>query len=120
MKAKKKLALTPREWQHVEEVLQRSRRRIPQPPLSTPDIEPESIPVILSSEVRDLLDAYNVLQIAKADFDLKHGAVKLHMLHLGRVESVNFDVHLDKDGVIVIRDLSSEEEEVTRIVPICK
>ena len=87
-------------------------KKLPEPPVRMVDIDCQALPEISHGEMLATLNAYDVYQLAKADFEAKRAALRLKLLQHCHPEDCDFFAELAEDGTVIIIDSQSEGEPV--------
>ncbi len=79
---------------------------LPDPPLIQRDVRALPQAVISASELREMMNAYDVFQIARADFEKKRANVTLKLLLCADYKSDQFEIELNQSGGLIVTDMS--------------
>lgn len=78
-------------------------------PLLELNDQPAVLREITNAEITRVLTAFQILQIARADFEQKRAALALKLFFLAKCEKGQYSVTLDKQDRIVVEEYSSED-----------
>jgi hypothetical protein len=80
---------------------------LPDPPLIPEDVPGLPCPVLTHSEFVAMMNAYHTYQVARADFEKKHGAVTLKLLLGAELQSQSFEVEFNQRWGLIVTDRTS-------------